>query len=90
MLCLECELPDLLETSRPPDPEPVDMIEWALIEDQINSKKADQEVSNLTGREGGIDAAHPCAAPLRGRCAVQIGNPANLSNMGSHPMPSSQ
>ncbi len=26
------------------------------------------------------DAAHLCAAPLRGRCAVQIGCPADLSN----------
>ncbi len=37
------------------------------------------------GGEGRIDGAHPCAPPLRGRYAVQIGNPADLSNMGSHP-----
>ena len=32
------------------------------------------------GGEGGIDDAHPCTSPLRGRVAVQIGCPADLSN----------
>ncbi len=32
------------------------------------------------GGEGGIDDARPCASPLRGRFAVQIGCPADLSN----------
>jgi len=41
MSCLKCELPDLLEASRPPDPELVDLIERAFIEGQIDSEKAD-------------------------------------------------
>ncbi len=41
MPCLKCELPDLLEASRPPDPELVDLIEQAFIEWQIDSEKAD-------------------------------------------------
>ena len=41
MLCLKCKLPDLLEVSRPPDPELVDLIEQAFIEGQIDSEKAD-------------------------------------------------
>ena len=41
MLCLNCELPYLLEVSRPPDPELMDLIEQAFIEGQINSERAD-------------------------------------------------
>ena len=41
MLCLICELPRLLEASRPPDPELVDLIEQAFLEGQIDSEKAD-------------------------------------------------
>ena len=41
MPCLICELPHLLEASRPPDPELVDLIEQAFIEGQIDSEKAD-------------------------------------------------
>ena len=41
MPCLKCELPDLLEVSRPPDPELVDLIEQAFIEGQIDGQKAD-------------------------------------------------
>ncbi len=41
MSCLICELPDLLEASRPPDPELVDLIEQAFIEGQLDSQKAD-------------------------------------------------
>ncbi|VUX54933.1 protein of unknown function [uncultured Woeseiaceae bacterium] len=41
MLCLECQLPYLLEASRPPDPELVDLIEQAFIEGQIDSEKAE-------------------------------------------------
>ncbi len=41
MSCLKCELPDLLEASRPTDPELVDLIEQAFIEGQIDSQKAD-------------------------------------------------
>ena len=41
MACLKCELPGLLEASRPPDPELVDLIEQAFIEGQIDSQKAE-------------------------------------------------
>ena len=41
MLCLQCDLSDLLEASRPPDPELVDLIEQAFIEGQIDSQKAE-------------------------------------------------
>ncbi len=41
MPCLKCELPRLLEASRPPDPELVDLIEQAFIEGQIDSQKAE-------------------------------------------------
>ncbi len=41
MPCLKCDLPYLLEVSRPPDPELVDLIEQAYLEGQIDSQKAD-------------------------------------------------
>jgi len=44
MPCLKCELPHLLEASRPPDPELVelvDLIEQAFIQGQIDSEKAE-------------------------------------------------
>ena len=41
MLCLQCDLSDLLEASRPPDPEFVDLIEQAFLEGQIDSRKAE-------------------------------------------------
>ena len=41
MSCLNCELLDVLEASRPPDPELVDLIEPAFIVGQIDSQKAD-------------------------------------------------
>ena len=41
MSCLQCDLPYLLEVSRPPDPELVDLIEQAFIEGQIDSQKTD-------------------------------------------------
>ena len=41
MQCLKCELPYLLEVSRPPDPELVDLIEQAFLEGQIDSQKAE-------------------------------------------------
>ncbi len=53
-------------------------------------KKGPFQGPMIFGGEGGIDAAHPCASPLRGRFAVQIGCPADLSNpVGSnlHPPP---
>jgi hypothetical protein len=36
MSCLYCALPDLLEASMPPDPELVDLIEWAFLDGQID------------------------------------------------------
>ena len=39
--CLLCELPSLLHDSMPPDPELVDLIEWAFLEGQIDGVKAD-------------------------------------------------
>jgi len=41
MSCLQCELPNLLESSRPPDPELVDLIEQAFLEGQIDGQKAE-------------------------------------------------
>ena len=41
MTCLQCELPNLLEASRPPDPDFVDLIELAFLERQIDGQKAD-------------------------------------------------
>ncbi len=40
MYCVQCDLPDLLEVSRPPDPELVDLIEQAFLEGQIDGKTA--------------------------------------------------
>ncbi len=41
MACLHCELPDLIERSRPPDEELVDLIEWAFLDRQIDEHTAD-------------------------------------------------
>jgi len=41
MPCLQCELPKILEETRPPDPDMVDMIERAFIEGQIDSQVAE-------------------------------------------------
>ncbi len=41
MSCFQCDLPELLEASRPPDPELVDLIEQAFLEEQIDGQKAD-------------------------------------------------
>ena len=41
MSCLQCDLRELLEQSRPPDPELVDLIEKAFLEGQIDSQKAE-------------------------------------------------
>ena len=41
MSCLHCDLSEILEQSRPPDPELVDLIEQAFIEGQIDGQKAD-------------------------------------------------
>ncbi len=41
MPCLQCALPEILEQTRPPDPELVDLIEQAFIEGQIDGRTAD-------------------------------------------------
>ncbi len=41
MYCVQCDLPDLLEVSRPPDPEFVDLIEQAFLDGQIDSERAE-------------------------------------------------
>ena len=41
MDCLHCDLSELLEQTRPPAPELVDLIEWAFLEGQIDAQKAD-------------------------------------------------
>ena len=40
MSCLQCDLSEILEQTRPPDPELVDLIEQAFLEGQIYSKRA--------------------------------------------------
>ena len=47
MPCLKCDLPYLLEVSRPPDPELVDLTEWAFIEGQIDSQKAELAYAHI-------------------------------------------
>ena len=41
MFCFQCELSNLLLDSMPPDPDLVDLIEWAFIEGQIDGKQAE-------------------------------------------------
>ena len=41
MPCIECELPDLLLESMPPDQDLVDLIEQAFLEGQIDGQKVD-------------------------------------------------
>ena len=41
MPCLQCELPKILEETRPPDPDMVGLIEQAFIEAQIDGLRAD-------------------------------------------------
>ncbi len=50
MPCLKCELPHLLELSRPPDPELIDLIKQAFLEGQIDSRKADLAYTFSTTR----------------------------------------
>ena len=47
MPCLQCELPRILEETRPPDPDMVDMIEQAFLEGQIDGQKADMAYDYL-------------------------------------------
>ena len=41
MSCLHCDLSEILEQTRPPDPELVDLIEQAYLEGQIDSERAE-------------------------------------------------
>ncbi len=41
MLCLQCELPRILEETMPPDSEFVDLIEEAFLVGQIDGQRAD-------------------------------------------------
>ncbi len=41
MSCLQCDLSEILEQTRPPDPELVDLIEKAFLEGQSDSRKAE-------------------------------------------------
>ncbi len=41
MSCLQCDLPEILEQTRPPDPELVDLIEQAFIDGQIDSERVE-------------------------------------------------
>ena len=51
MPCLKCDLPHLLEASRPPDPELVDLIEQAFLEGQIDGLKANLSYVYLVGQD---------------------------------------
>ncbi len=53
MPCLQRELPKILEETRPPDPDMVDMIERAFIEGQIDGEV--QELAYLW-----LKGNHPC------------------------------
>ena len=41
MSCLHCDLSELLEQTRPPDPDLVDLIEQAFIDGQIDGQVAE-------------------------------------------------
>ena len=41
MLCLHCDLAEILEQTRPPDAELVDLIEQAFLEGQVDGLQAD-------------------------------------------------
>ncbi len=41
MSCLQCDLSEILDQTRPPDTELVDLLEQAFIDGQIDSKRAE-------------------------------------------------
>ncbi len=53
MSCLQCDLPELLELTRPRDPELVDLIEKAFLEGVIDGET--QELAYLW-----LGVNHPC------------------------------
>ncbi len=56
MSCLRCDLSELLEQTRPPDPELVDLIEQAFLEGQIDGQKADLSYLWLLAEKGSFSA----------------------------------
>ncbi len=52
MPCLQCELPRILEETRPPDPEFVDLIEQTFLEAQIDGQRADLAYAYTMARSG--------------------------------------
>ena len=50
MSCLHCELSEILEQTRPPDLELVDLIEQAFFEGQIDGQKSDLAYLWLMGQ----------------------------------------
>ena len=63
MSCSHCDFYEILEQTRPPDPELVDLIEQAYIEGQIDSQEAElaylcllpglrEKKGNFSGRRG--------------------------------------
>ncbi len=51
MLCLQCDLSEILEQTRPPDPELVDLIDQAFIQGKIGSTSANLTYLWLLGRQ---------------------------------------
>ena len=52
MPCIECELPDLLLESIPPDQDMADLIEQAFLEGQIDGKQVDLAYLWLNSKQG--------------------------------------
>ena len=50
MSCIECDLTEILEESRLPDPEMIDLIEKAFLEGQIDGLDADSAYSWLSAK----------------------------------------
>jgi hypothetical protein len=50
MSCLHCDLSEILEQTKPPDPELVNLIEHAFIDGQIGSRTADLAYLWLMGK----------------------------------------
>ena len=53
MSCLQCDLPEILEQTRPPDPELVDLIEQAFLKGFIDGET--QTLAYLR-----LEVNHPC------------------------------
>ena len=52
MICLDCDLAELLEQTMPPDEDMVDLIELAFLEGQINGLKTDLAYFWLEANKG--------------------------------------